>query len=194
MFGAAAGALGRVKCGDVERPADRHLVIDFTADQARRLTLPIRGKLTVGQDVRFDMSGQPILLDGIVLAEASSAPFRTGRFSSETRLFAGDRVIFTRGDGKTPVSSSGFLRMKDGAIGVVAHANAAEAQVIHVGQTESRPESVAPSFLAKVQAQSQWAVLLIVLAILLHMLSALRDYLFERARVEQVERARGGAR
>jgi hypothetical protein len=188
---AKPGALGEIRCEGARHPAGAHLILGLTADQARRLTLPVHGQLTVGRDVSFDLNEQPILLDGKVYAEASSAPFRTGRFSSETRLFAGDRVILTRADGETQVSSWGFLRTIDGAIGVVAHASAAEAQVIHVGQTKTGSESVAPSFLAKVQAQSQWAVILIMVAILLHMFSALRDYLFERARVEDLQRGEG---
>lgn len=189
---AAPGSLGTLLCGGEEYPVGKYLVLTWNAERARRLALPFAGELTVGSYFS-DQSEPRILLGGTIVAQASSAPFRDARVSSETKLYPGDFVRLAGGATGTAGSSHGILRVVDGAIDVTAHAMASEAEVTHIGQQETGPESIAPSFFAKLQAQSQWGLLLVMVGIILHMLSVLRDYLFERARVEPGSFDRGGS-
>jgi hypothetical protein len=126
------------------------------------------------------MSEPHLLLDGSLFAEATSEPFPDSRVSSETRLFPGDEVVLTGNAIGDRAISLGVLRMDKGAIAITAHATASEAEITHLGQGTSPPQMIAPTFLARLQAQSQWGLLLLYFGIFLHMLSILRDYRSEK--------------
>ncbi len=63
---------------------------------------------------------------------------------------------------------------------ITAHANAAQALVVHFGQDKASAASLAPTFLEKIQAQSQWALLLLIGAILINVLKMVLEYVLER--------------
>jgi hypothetical protein len=52
--------------------------------------------------------------------------------------------------------------------------------VLHYGQDKTTPTSFAPSFWSKLQAQSQWSLILVALAILINILTGLQTYIFEK--------------
>lgn len=175
-------ALGNVTCADGRiLDSTGYLVIVWPKDNAQRLVLPIAGSMTLGEDVSIGMSEQLILHEGRVTVEASSAPFRSGRVNRETPLFAGDR-LFLAGEGDdVSVSSHALVQMDpSGRMNITAHANAAQALVVHFGQDKASAASLAPTFLEKIQAQSQWALLLLIGAILINVLKMVLEYVLER--------------
>ena len=182
--------LGHLSCHGVPRSIEAYLVLTWDADSAKRLALQFAGTLTVG-GYSSDMSEPLILEDGTISAESAGASFDSSRVSSDTKLFPGDYVLLAGNPDDDETVSHGLLRLVDGKIDVTAHTVARNALVTHIGQRETGPQSIAPSFFAKLQARSQWALLLLVVGVIVHMLGSLRDYLFERA-IEEEGRAEAG--
>lgn len=194
--GGISGGLGTVSCPDgKDYPIENSLILIWNEDAARRLNLPMVGAMTVGDDVRTGMSDQLVLTGGRVLVEASSAPFRSGQVSRETPLFAGDRLSLAGETDDKAVPAHALVRLgEDGRLAVTAHANAARALVVHNGQDEASAASLAPTFLEKLQAQSQWALLLLIGAILINVLKLVLEYVLDRDEGRTLDRPRKRSR
>lgn len=173
-FNGHGQSLGRLRCpgrGDVSAPS--FAVVRFPVDASPSPTLRFSGELEIGREVKAGGRSALLLQEGVLTVEAESRPFRSGKVSSETKLNLGDSVRFFAGAGDRPAISHGIVRAQDGVLRIVAHATAEEATVLRPGQETSLPVSIAPTFLARVQAQAEWAILLIIGTLVLNMLSAL---------------------
>lgn len=174
-----AGNVGTIICADGrEFGSGKFVRILRPEDPDRSLVLRFMGQLTVGDDLPEGVSTPAILHDGTIGVEAASFPFRNGAVRAETKLYSGDRVqLFDSSDTSRPATAHGIFVIKEsGLIKVIAHADAREARIIRIGQDEATAASVAPTFWAKVQAQSEWTILILLGALLLNVVGALHRY------------------
>lgn len=184
------GNVGTVECQDGRRIDSGGFVrLLWPKSPERSLALRFMGYLTVGGDLAEGTPSLAMLREGTITVEAPSMPFRNGSVRTETQLYPGDIVqMFNSRDASRQAIAHGLLLAgADGLIEVVAHAEAREAHVIHVGQGEATSASVAPTFWAKLQAQSEWTLLILLGALILNILGALRSYREELAIEESLE-------
>jgi hypothetical protein len=152
-------------------------VLTWAVREDSDVTLPFNGIMTLGAEAPNGTTKIRLLISGILITEAVSFPFKTSRAHTETTLRLGDKVeLFQDNDQNLMAISHGIIRSENSALRVVAHATADEARVLRLGQDKSRLLSVAPSLWDKLNAQSEWAIFLVIGSLLAHMLSALHTF------------------
>lgn len=148
----------------------------------------VEGLLTLGQ---VPADGQPALLKaGEVTSSTSSFPLKSARVTETSKIMLGDRVRFfdrPQGRGEREATTAAVIRFdaKEAAFHVVAHTTAERVEVSRLGADTSFPISVAPTLWSRLRAQSEWALIAVLLAITINILGVLRYYLdSKRAKVE----------
>lgn len=181
----AGASVGSVLCSD-GRSVDggRFIRLVWPSDPARRVTLRFLGQVAVGDMPAAMNPSQLLLRSGTITSEALGWPSGDGGVSRQSKLYPGDSVrIYTQAARKRSnleqdqALSHGLLQVRGGdVISVTAHADAREVRVIRVGQEGETATSIVPSFWDRFQAQSGWALLIVLGAIGLNLLNALRSY------------------
>jgi len=171
---------GQLACdggGSLDSPS--RVDVSLPVTDGRTMSLRFAGQLVVGDEVRPGERAPRLLRSGSVTTEAESWPFDSGKVSSRTDLALGD-TIKTIADGHdTPATIFGLIRLdddpqtKDDVLHVVGYADAKDVLVLRPGQGGSIPLAIAPTFIARVQAQAEWGILLLVLTLVLNLLNAL---------------------
>jgi len=158
-------------------PATGKLSIDYRGEARERApTLSLDGLFTIGGSVSDGIPDQPataapLLLSGSIAIEARSWPWKSGRARSEVPLALGDLVHFEQGQ-RQP-AATGIVRADDGALNVIAYAEAGLVKIERRGVVDAIATGYAPSFWVRVQAMSEWAVLVAIGGLLLFLASAL---------------------
>jgi hypothetical protein len=144
-------------------------------EDAAKLTLPFSGHLTIGALPAEGTMRSPLLLEGVVDVQASSFPFSSGRAQSQSTLQLGETAKVLDRNSK-PAQAFGIVRFPDNAMTIVARARGERVEIGSIGQEVGATAALAPTLLDKMRAQPQWAVLILVAALLLNMLGAARAY------------------
>jgi len=164
-------SLGLLTCGQqAPRPAPDYFVAVWPPEA--RTTLRISGDIILGAEISRSAQTAKVLREGTISLFASSWPFRTGSVTSDLTLRLGDEVRFLDGD-VNAAPGFGLLRLDDDLIHVVAHVRAHEAQVVRPGQEQGQALVVAPTFLQRVYAQAEWAIILLTATLALNFLGTL---------------------
>lgn len=146
-------------------------------------TLVLEGVATFGQPPGPHRS---MLRSGEVTASSTSVPLRSSRATTTADLMLGDQLRFYRSEGdQTGSNTSVIVRYdpEERAFRAVAQSGAGVAEVTRLGLGRSFPITVAPNLWSRLQAQAEWAVLIIGFALVLNVLSAARLYA-ESARIK----------
>lgn len=179
----AARSAGTLICdGDqrVAAPRGVRLVYPAGVNDAAP-TLPIEGVFVVGGSAADSSPTEaqmptPLLVSGALTLEARSWPFRSGRFRSETPLKLGDVLKFKGSDGKTDAPATGLIRAGNDVLSMVAYAEAASATVSRRSVDGEIDVAYAPTLWSRMQAMNEWGVLLVMGALALAGVGALRRY------------------
>lgn len=168
-----------VSCdGGSDYPAPRE--VQFTVTQSGFLgkTYRFDGAITLGGGslVREDDT-LPILKEGAVRVVARAFPFGSGTASESNALTAADTVrFFDSSNARQPAEGSLIARYEPGerAFRIVAHVVARQAEVYRIGSQRSELMVMAPTIWTRIQAQREWAILLVILAVLARLLETCR--------------------
>lgn len=190
-----AGDLGQVRCERGPSIAvGNHLTLDYSPQAGDPSpTFPLKGVMKIGgtaaDPIPSDLARPSfLLLSGVLSTEATAWPAKTGRARSETPLQFGDVLTFTDGGRNAPaqVPAVGLVRPEGDAMSVVAHATAARAQIARKGADKDISIAYAPTLWTRVQAMSEWSILILLGGLAVAMVSAARRYLD----VERIKSAR----
>ena len=166
--------LGSLACSDGEEvPAPDQMLARWSGGAADGLTLGIHGKVTIGAVPPAGSAHAKILRSGTLRVESSAFPFKTGRAISSVPLDIGDELkLFADAGDEKEASATGLIRWDDGALHILARAKGESARINSIGLQNSNAVAVAPTLLDKIKAQSEWAVVLFCVAVLLNMFAA----------------------
>jgi hypothetical protein len=170
---------GRILCENgTQSSASNQVTLQWSENDATDTTLLFSGILTLGSSPTKNDRTPQLLRSGTLIIEAPSFPFKTGAVIEETVLRLGDRLrLFQERGANNQAISHGVVRMSNNAFHVVAHATAAEARILHPGQVESKPVNIAPTLWAKLESQAEWIIFILLGALILNILAALREYI-----------------
>lgn len=170
---------GRILCENgTQSSAPNQVTLQWSENDATDTTLLFSGILTLGSSPTKNDRTPQLLRSGTLIIEAPSFPFKTGAVIEETVLRLGDRLrLFQERGANNQAISHGVVRMSNNAFHVVAHATAAEARILHPGQVESKPVNIAPTLWAKLESQAEWIIFILLGALILNILAALREYI-----------------
>ena len=178
---AAAGRTigATVTCADAsEHAAPREVRFSVPRSSFAGSTFQFQGAVTLGGGAlvgtRNDLR---ILREGTIRVTARSFPLGSGVASDSVTLLPADTVRFfssARG-GLAEGTLIARYEPQEVAFRIVAHTPARQAEVYRVGSGRSDTMSVAPTLWARVQAQREWAILLVILAILIKFLEICRS-------------------
>lgn len=164
--------LGLRGCGSNAGPSHvSEAIVDWPTGQARSKVLAIEGRITAGALPQKGDLTPSLLESGRLQMETSASPFGDGRASSEVLLHLGDELQILDSAGQ-PAKAYGLLRWDNGRLKLMLRAKGHRAMINAIGQERAGAVAVAPSFWTKLQAQSEWAVIIFCVAILLNMISA----------------------
>jgi hypothetical protein len=139
------------------------------------------GESASGSGARFRM-----VRAGTLRMTARSVPLGTGRVTESETLMAADTVRFFDSSAGGGLPSATLLIRYDGearAFSVVSHVVARQAEVFRPGAGRSEVLSVAPGLWARIQAQREWVIILVIAGLLLKLLDACRaQYAYEKER------------
>lgn len=174
VLDAGAEPAGEVLCpGEAPGPSPSYVVLHIGDKAGAPATLRIGGNLTLGAEPPARSHATTLLREGALRVQAKSWPFPSNRVGDETSLQMGDTVrFFTDRRGREQAIGYALIRRQDGALHVAGQVIARQAHVQRVGQHDSDPISFAPSALARLQAQAEWAILGILGTLGLNLLGA----------------------
>ncbi len=129
------------------------------------------GMVTLGQLPPSGVAEKKVLINGIITASSSSFPFKSGRVVENTNLYPGDQVYFSSANSNgADIRATTFARFNPDKklYQVVVHSNAHVANVRQVGGDWSYPISRVPSFWSRLEAQGEWAFILIIFTLIMN--------------------------
>jgi hypothetical protein len=169
-----------------------------------------------GPDPNSPLSSSAILRNGTLSSETDSWPVKSSIISTEYVLHPGDIISFDRpssgpaseatsgaaysqvpaeGRGSNAPKSggtvfSGLLLIDADNVRIVGDARSKAAYVTPPGSLRGAPRIVAPTVLARLEAQSEWGVMVVLGILLLNLLTALEQRLIEDKEEELFEWAK----
>lgn len=165
--------LGTLKCSDGRIfSAPSYMTTRWEDDIQTPVSLTFAGSLQLGAEVPEGVSNARLLRSGILTSQAISWPFRSGKIVTSAPLLMGDKVTIAANDKGTEAMSFGTIRLENGALHIVSQAVGRQALVVRFGQERSEPFVIAPTIIERVQAQAEWALLLLVATLLLNLFGA----------------------
>lgn len=167
-----------VVCGDeaVMLRGQNNFFLTSNGDTKRIIQ---EGKVILGNTPTTGKKEKKILTDGTITASSSSFPFKSGRISQSTKLYAGDKISFSSLKKRQDVIKSTTYSEYDEIMKsyqVIVHTNAHYASVKQIGSDISFPISRAPSFWARLEAQGEWAIFLLVIALISNSFMSINQY------------------
>lgn len=181
---------GVVYCDGALIPIDQGIVQQFSEfERDQGVVVVNRGKITIGSVPRQAYS--PVLLEGTVTAASPSYPFPSGRATEQAKVSLGEslKFVYHKSEEEAPmqliaryVPESHFFDIAASAIGDrgMSQELADSAQINRLGNDEPFTVSRVPSIWSRLEAQSEWALLLVLIGVALKFLSALQHYMDTR--------------
>jgi len=170
-----------------------------------------------GPDPNSPLSSSAILRNGTLSSETDSWPLKSSVISTEYTLHPGDIISFdppsgpvspraatTRPSSGAPATTtveeppqqiggavfSGLLLIDADSTRIVGDTRSRAAYVTPPGSLRGAPRIVAPTLLARVEAQSEWGVVVVLGILLLNLLAAFEKRLLEDKEEELFEWAK----
>lgn len=167
------------------------------SDDPPRAAIPVAGNLlrVGGQgDPDSPLTDVTLLRSGTLSSETLSLPLRSSSVIVDRPLQTGDIVSFDQPledpAGKNSKQKPGFsppftgiLLVEDNHLRIVARTQAKVALVTSPNALEGKAAIVAPTFLARLQAQAEWGVIILIGGLLLGIFGALRALVLEEERM-----------
>lgn len=171
-------SVGQVICPQLPaKQAPDYVSVILPHSALEPATLKLGGHMTLGAEPPARSRTTTLLRSGEIQVQAQSRPFPSGKVTDSTKLLMGDTVrFFSDAKAQKETTSYAVVRLKDGALHVVGQTSARQAHVQRVGQPESGPISIAPSAIARLKAQAEWAILALIGTLVLNLLGALTAY------------------
>lgn len=151
--------------------------------------------LRVGGEVEPNspVTRAPLLRSGVLSSETASWPINSSSIVVDRTLQPGEIVSFAQAALNTqkdanPVSSTspvftGILLIEDNRLRLIARTEAGRALVTSPNARSGKPAIVAPTMFARLQAQAEWGVFLLIGGLMLSILSALRALVMEEEKM-----------
>jgi hypothetical protein len=176
-------SLGKLDCAN-GNPIDapNYVVAELSANYQDPPIIKFAGDLIVGGEVMDQTTYQRLLLEGNITVNASSWPFGSGNVTSRTDLMLGDKIQFFEDSYQKPSRSFGIFKLENNTIRIISYSEGKQAEVQRLGSGAAEPLVVAPTILARLLGQVEWAMLLAVAAILLNFLGSLSRVVEEHAK------------
>ena len=173
----AQAQLGTVNCSGNSTPMQGAVIV---ASDDKALNIVGYGMLTLGEVPRETGElGSSSILSGTIEVYALSFPMRSGFLLTSRKLMLGDSIRMMADEkGTKDAESAFFIRKnnKSNTLRVAAHANAHHVQIQRIGSAKGYATNLAPSPLARLQAQSEWVLGAGLLAGLLAMASLIMNW------------------
>lgn len=169
-------------CGDESERVDQPIVIRYPPQPAGPATILVEGIVSIGEEPASRGGTMPLLRSGKVVATSQSYPVPSGRAVEESPLLMGDRLSF-RGDDAADLTKTWLVarhQPETAAFDIVVQTDAASALVNRMGQERAIEISRTPSVWARLEAQKEWALILLWIALLANLLAALQHYMETR--------------
>ncbi len=181
---------GVVYCGQQLIEIDREIAQEFPNFERDQSVVVINGgRIRLGSVP--GKSFTPILLSGTVTASSPSFPFTSGRANEEVNVSLGDSIRFVNKQAgvDAPMQLVAFYNSSENLFDIAATSTsesgtptelADTAWINRLGIKEPFEISRVPSAWARLEAQSEWALILVLVAIALNFLAAIRHYMDTR--------------
>lgn len=173
---------GVLFCAEDELAIASPLTMRSSGAGSEMVTIVAQGNMTLGAVPGSRPGQNQILRSGSITATSSSYPLSSGQATQTSALRMGDRLSFEAGEDAAPSKSWLVARhLRDqNVFDVVVQTDAQAALVNRIGQSSAFKVSRTPSVWSRLEAQSEWALVLLIIAILLNLLAALQHYMETR--------------